>query len=51
MLPESIDSILFVSTFRNMTLLENIIYKACIIEITGRELSIDVIALDTRDFE
>lgn len=43
---ERLNSVLLVSTPRNRTLLKNAIYKSCIIKIVGRELSIDLIALD-----
>lgn len=51
MLPENLDSVLFVSTPGNETLLGEVIYKSCNVEIAGRKLSINLIVIDMRDFD
>lgn len=45
-LPECLNSVLLESTPGNGTLLEDIIYKSCIIEMTCRKLSVDLITLN-----
>lgn len=50
-LPENLDSVLFVSTPGNETLLGEVIYKSCNVEIAGRKLSINLIVIDMRDFD
>lgn len=50
-LPENLDSVLFVSTSGNETLLGEVIYKSCNVEIAGRKLSINLIVIDMRDFD
>lgn len=49
--PKHFDSILLVSAPTNETFLGNVIYKSYIIEIVDRELSVDLIELDTRYFD
>lgn len=43
--------VLFVSTSRNRTLLGEYIYRDCIINIADRKLSVDLIEIDTGDFD
>lgn len=50
-LHENLDSVLFVSTPGNETLLGEVIYKSCNVEIAGRKLSINLIVIDMRDFD
>lgn len=50
-LHENLDSVLFVSTSGNETLLGEVIYKSCNVEIAGRKLSINLIVIDMRDFD
>lgn len=48
--PKILNFMLFVSTPESRTLLGNVIYKACIIDIVGRKLCVDAIEIDTADF-
>lgn len=48
---EKLNSVLFVFTPGSRTLLEEVIYKSCIINIIDRKYSVDLIEIDTRDFD
>ena len=49
--PDKLESLLFVSTAGGETLLGEAIYRACAVEIANRKLSVDLIGLDTGDFD
>lgn len=42
---------LMVSTPTSDALCIDVIYKLCVVKITGRELEVDLILLDIRDFD
>ena len=49
--PDRLDSLLFVSTAGGETLLGEVVYRACAVEIADRKLRVDLIGLDTGDFD
>lgn len=48
--PEKLDFVLFISTLGSRTLLGEVVYRACVIDIADRKLSVNLIETDTKNF-